>query len=100
MSGQTRTLKEQMDLLNGNKHRLSVWEAIHNFLDSNFIGKDGRPPKGLKSPGAVPEMVPEEVIEEILQWLGNGPIAQLQTEIAAIENQQVVVLDGEAKAES
>lgn len=92
------TLKEQLDRLNGSKHRLTVWEAIHNYLDSNFIGKDGRPAKGLKSPGATPELVPEEAIEEILQWLGNGPIAQLQSEIAAIENQQVVVLDGEAKS--
>jgi hypothetical protein len=95
--GQTRTLKEQMDLLNSNKHRLTVWEAVHSYLDSNFIGKDGRPSKGLKSPGAFPEMVPEAIIEEIIQWMGSGPITQLQNDITSIENQHVVVINGEAK---
>lgn len=94
-----RTLKEANDLLNRQKHRLSVWEALHDWLDKNFVGKDGRTPKGLRSPGAMPEIVPEEVIEEILGTIGDGPITQLQAEIAAIEGQRVVVV-GEAKGSS
>ncbi len=90
------TLKEANDALNRQKHRLTVWEAVHNWLDQNFIGRDGRQVKALRSPGAMPELVPEEVIEEILSSIGDGPIAQLNNEIASIETQRVVVV-GEAK---
>jgi hypothetical protein len=95
-----RTLKEANDVLNRQKHRLSVWEALHDWLDKNFVGKDGRQPKALRSPGAMPEIVPEEVIEEILGSIGDGPIAQLQQEISTIESQRVVILTGEAKGKS
>lgn len=95
-----RTLKEANDVLNRQKHRLSVWEALHDWLDKSFISKDGRTAKALRSPGALPEIVPEEVIEEILGSIGDGPIAQLQKEIATIESQRVVVLTGEAKGSS
>ncbi len=91
-----RTLKEANDALNRQKHRLTVWEAIHDWLDKNFVGKDGRQAKALRSPGAMPEIVPEEVIEEVLSSIGDGPIAQLNSEIVSIENQKVVMV-GEAK---
>jgi len=94
-----KTLKEANEALNRRKHLLSVWEALHDYLDKNFIGKDGRQVKALRSPGAMPEIVPEDVIEEILGAIVGGPIAQLNNEIASIENQKVVVL-GEAKASS
>lgn len=94
-----KTLKEANDALNRQKHRLTVWEAIADYLDKNFVGKDGRQTKALRSPGAMPEIVPEEVIEEILSTIGDGPIAQLNNEIMAIENQKVVVI-GEAKGSS
>jgi hypothetical protein len=91
-----KTLKEANDNLNKAKHRLSTWEMLHDFLDKNFIGKDGRSTKAIRSPGAMPEIVPEDIIEEILSAIGAGPIAQLNNEIASIENQKVVVV-GEAK---
>lgn len=94
-----KTLKEANDVMNRQKHRLSVWEAIHDWLDKSFIGKDGRAAKGLRSPGAFPEIVPAEVIEEILGSIGDGPIAQLQNEIATMETQKVVVIT-EAKGSS
>jgi hypothetical protein len=94
-----KTLKEANDTLNRQKHRLTVWEALHDYLDKSFIGKDGRAVKALRSPGAMPEIVPEDVIEEILSSIGDGPIAQLSNEIATIENQKVVVI-GEAKGSS
>lgn len=94
-----QTLKAANDSLNDRKHRLSVWEAVANWLDTNFVSKDGRTMrsgKGLRSPGATPDIVPEEVIEEILTFIGDGPISQLNTEITMLENQKVVVI-GEAK---
>lgn len=98
MSG-ALTLKEANDALNRRKHLLTVWEAVHDWLDKNFVGKDGRQVKAIRSPGAVPEIVPENVIEEILGSIGDGPIAQLNNEITAIENQKVVVIR-EAKGSS
>jgi len=94
-----KTLKEANDLLNRQRHRLAVWEALHDWLDKNFVGKDGRQSKALRAVGAMPELVPEEVIEEILSSIGDGPIAELQGEISTIEAQRVVVV-GEAKGQS
>jgi hypothetical protein len=89
---QPQTLREANDTLNHKKHMLSTWEALHDYLDKNFIGKDGRQAKAIRSPGAVPEAVPESVIEEILCFIGEGPIAQLTNEITDIESQKVVVI--------
>lgn len=94
-----KTLKEANDVLNRQRHRLAVWEALHDWLDKNFVGKDGRQSKALRALGAMPEIVPEEVIEEVLGQIGDGPIAQLQSEIATIEGQRVVIV-GEAKGQS
>lgn len=94
-----RTLKEANDGLNRQKHRRTVWEAVHDYLDKNFIGKDGRQVKALRSPGAMPEIVPEDVIEEVLSAIGDGPIAELNNSITSIENQKVIVV-GEAKGSS
>lgn len=94
-----KTLREANDSLNHQKHRLSVWEAIHDWLDKNFVGKDGRTVKALRSPGAMPEIVPESVIEEVLTYIGDGPITQLSNEITVIENQNVIVVE-EAKGSS
>lgn len=89
---QPQTLKEANDGLNRRKHLLSVWEMLHDYLDKNFIGKDGREAKAIRSPGAVPEIVSEDIIEEILSFIGDGPIAQLNSEITDIETQKVVVI--------
>ncbi len=89
------TLREQLDKITGLKHRLAVWEAISAFLDDNFLSKDGRQaPKGLKVPDCAPEVVPESTVEDVMQAIGKGPIADLQEEIAAIENQEVVIMTG------
>lgn len=92
MDQPTRTLKEANEALARLKHRLSVWEAVHDWLDKNFIGKDGRQTKSLRSPGAVPDVVPEETFEEVLQFIGEAQISELMREIAALEGQHVVVV--------
>ena len=90
------TLKEQLGSLEKLKQRLAIWEAIHYLVDDKFITKDGRKASGIKVPGTA-ELVPEEEIESVLQFIGDGPIADLKAEIDNIESQQVVVV-GENKA--
>lgn len=91
------TLKEQLDELHRLKRRLAIWEAIHYLVDEKFISKDGRKVSGLKEPDSG-TLVPEEEIEEVLQNIGEGPITDLRAEIAAIETQEVVVIDSKDKA--
>jgi predicted Fe-Mo cluster-binding NifX family protein len=94
------TLKEQLERLTNLKHRLAVWEAVHAHLDEQFISKDGRKAqKAIKVPGCSVPVVPEETIEDVLQAVGDGPITELQGQIAEIENQEVVIL-GEVKAKA
>jgi thioredoxin reductase len=90
------TLKDQLENLEKLKQRLSIWEAIHFLVDEKFITKDGRKVSGIKVPGTS-DLVPEEEIESVLQFIGDGPIADLKAEIDNIESQQVVVV-GESKA--
>ena len=91
------TLKEQITLLTSLKHRLAVWEAMHSYLNDNFIGKDGqKATKAIRVPGSSVEVVMEETIEDVLQVLGDGPISELRAQIVEIENQRFVILE-EAK---
>jgi hypothetical protein len=98
------TLKESIDELTKLKHRLAVWEAMSSFLDDNFLSKDGRKaPRALKVPDCLVELVSEDTVESVLQAIGEGPISDLQKEIATIESQEVVVIsrregDGEKAA--
>ena len=91
------TLKDRVEQLTKLKHRLAVWEAIHHMVDEKFIAKDGRKAGAIRVPNCAEELVSEDTIESVLQEIGDGAISDLQSEIEAIENQQVVVL-GEAKA--
>jgi hypothetical protein len=94
------TLKEQLNTLTSLKHRLAVWEALHDHLNENFISKDGqKATKAIRVPDSSVEVVPEETIEDVLQALGDGPISELQRQIAEIENRQVIILE-EAKRKS
>lgn len=90
------TLKEQLQHLTQLKHKLAVWQAVHSLLDEQFISKDGRKSgKAIRVPDCAVEVVPEETIEDVLQAIGDGPITELQEQIALIENQEVVVLGEE-----
>lgn len=89
------TFKEQIQKLEGLQHRLVTWEAIHSWLDENFIAKDGRPAvKALKAVDengkklCYQELVPEETLEGVLREIGDGPIKDLRAQIAAIENEE------------
>jgi hypothetical protein len=86
------TLKDQLSELQRLKRRLAIWEAIHFLVDDKFVSKDGRKVSGIKEPGSG-DLVPEEEIEDVLQNIGEGPIAELRAEIAAIETQEVVVIN-------
>jgi hypothetical protein len=84
------TLKEQIAQLTVSKHRLAVWEALHAYLDGNFVARDGsQAQKALKVPDCMVEVVPEDVIEQILQSIGDGPIKELRATIDAIENREI-----------
>jgi hypothetical protein len=91
------TLKEQIQELIKMKHRLAVWEAIYSLMDERFISKDGRKASAIRVPNCEVELVSEETIEAVLQAIGDGPIAEIQTQIDSIENQQIINI-GEAKA--
>lgn len=87
------TLKEQMEELTALKHRLAVWETVHEFLEDNFVSKDeGRPAqKAIRAEDCLIEMVPEETIEDVLQTIGDGPITELRARIAEVEGREVVL---------
>jgi hypothetical protein len=91
------TFKEQLEDLQKLKRRLAIWEAVHYLVDEKFVSKDGRKVSGIKVPDSG-ELIPEEEIEDVLQNIGEGPIAELRAEIAAIETKEVVVLDNKEKA--
>ncbi len=87
------TLREQNEKLVLLKHRLGVWEAVRDFLDTEFVSKDtGRPAKkAVKVEDCLVEVVPEETVETIIQEIGEGPISDLRAQINTIENQEVVL---------
>lgn len=91
------SFKEQLEKLQSLRRRLAIWEAIHYLIDEKFISKDGRKVSGIKLPDSG-EPIPEDEIEDVLQSIGSGPIAELQAEIASIEEQEVVVLGNKAQA--
>lgn len=85
------TFKEQLAYRTEVQHRLAVYEAAYSFLDDTFIPKDGRSTeKGLRVADCMVELVPPNVIEEVLRELAEGRIAELQAELALIENQPIV----------
>jgi len=87
------TLKDQIEERTRLQHRLAIWEAIFHLMSSRFLSKDGRPaPEGIRVPNCTIELVPEETIEDVLQNIGEGPIAEIQTLIDQIEGQEVVVI--------
>ena len=93
-------LRDQLEQLTKLKHRLAVWEAVHEMLDENFTTKDGRKAgKAIRVPNCPVEVVPEETVEDVLQAIGDGPITELRSQIVSIEDQEVVVL-GEARAKA
>ena len=95
------TLKEQIEERTRLQHRLAIWEAIHALMSEKFLSKDGRPaPEGIRVPDCTIELVPEETIEDVLQNIGDGPIADIQSMIDKIDGQEVVVLDGEMKVQA
>ena len=93
------TLREQLEKLTSLKHRLAVWEAIYQLMDAQFITKDGRKAQSIRVMDCPPEseMVPETVIEDVLQTIGEGPVAELRSQIQTIEEQDVVVIEKEVK---
>lgn len=91
------TIKEHLDKLTDLKHRLAVWEALHEFLDDGgFVSKDeGRPAsRAIQVPDCVVPVVPEETIESILQSIAEGPLQQLRDQISELENQTINVVGG------
>lgn len=91
------TLRDQLHNLTRLKHRLAVWEALHAYLDENFVAKDGRPAqKSLKVPDCLVDVVSEDEIEDVMKALAEGPVTDLRAEISAIENQEVTILPGGA----
>jgi hypothetical protein len=93
-------LKDQIEGLTKSKHRLAVWEALASYLQEQFTGRDGRPAqKAIKVPECLVEVVPEETIESVLQAIGDGPISELRGEIAAIEDQEVLVISPGGKSD-
>lgn len=89
------SLKEQIEELTRLKHRLAVWETLADYLDQNFISKDGRNAlKAIRAPGAHSEIVSEEMIESVLQALGEGPIAELNEQVKAIEDGEITIVSG------
>lgn len=92
------TLKDQIEERTKLQHRLAIWEAIHQLMSEKFLSKDGRPAaSGIRVPNCVIELVPEEAIEDVLQTIGEGPIADIQSEINQIDGQEVITL---AKAQA
>lgn len=85
------TFKDRLQELQGLKRRLAVWEAIHYLVEDKFITKDGGKVSGIKIPDSG-DLVPEEIIEDVLQAIGDGPIAELKTQIEDIELQEVIVI--------
>lgn len=95
------TFREQLDKLTSLKHRLAVWEAVYDHLDSTFVKKDGRgASKAIRVPNCIVEVVSEETIEDVLQAIGDGPIAELKEQITEIEEQPVVVLKNDIKVQA
>ena len=85
------TFKEQQRLLIQDQHRLAVWEMMFRYLEDNYISKDGRgAEKGIKVPGCIEDLVSQDTIEEIITSIAEGPIAQLRSNIDAIENMSIV----------
>lgn len=88
------TFKEQLEKLTSLKHRLAVWEAIYDQMDSLFIKRDGRTAtKAIRVPNCVVETVAEETVEDVLQNIAEGPIAELKEQIKEIEDEPMVVID-------
>ena len=96
----TKTLRGQREELTKAQHRLAVWEAIFQLVEEKFISRDGKKTlSAIRVPNCASEIVSEETIETILQFIADGPIAELRNQVDLIENQQVVVV-GEAKAQA
>ncbi len=87
-------IKGYVEHLRTLKRRLAVWEAMHHLMDDRFIGKDGSKGKvgGIREPDSG-EIVPESEIEDILKTIAEGPIAEIKSEIAALESSEVVVVN-------
>jgi hypothetical protein len=82
------TFKDQQKKLTDCQHKLAVWEFLYAHLDTNYISKDGRNvEKALRVPDCLVELVPEDAVEDILKFISEGPIAEFQGSIDAIENQ-------------
>ena len=89
------TIKAHIEKLTALKHRLAVWESLTQFLDENFISKDGRDaPKALKVTDCLVDTVPEETIESVFQAIGEGPISELSEQIRELESQEVTIISG------
>lgn len=87
------TLKQQIEERTKLQHRLAIWEAIHHLMSERFLRKDGRPAsEGIRVPNCPIELVPEESIEDVLQAIGEGPIAEIQSLIDEIEGQEVMII--------
>ena len=88
------TLKEQQQILRDKQHLLAVWQVLHEYLDSTYVPKDGRPvEKGIKVPDCLDPIVNEDTIEEVLSQIGEGPIKELKKQVADIENMDVLIAD-------
>lgn len=95
------TLKDQIEERTKLQHRLAIWEAIHALMSERFLSKDGMPAReGIRVPNCTIELVSEETIEDVLQNIGDGPIADIRSEIDQVEGQEVVILSGDMKAQA
>lgn len=84
------TFKEQQMALVKDQHRLAVWEMLFQYLEDNYISKDGRDvEKGIRVPDCLIELVSEETVEEVLEQLTTGPIETLKKSIEDTENSHV-----------
>lgn len=84
------TLKELQAAQVVLQQRVSVWESIADFLDSNFLSKDGQvAPKAIRAPGCIVDRVPEEQIEYVLQTIMEGPLAEIRGELEKLESQEL-----------
>jgi len=79
------------------QHRLSVWEAVYDYLETTFMAKDGRGPKILRSPGCVEDEVRQETLDLVLQEIAEQKIGPIKSWLEKIPDVLIEVPDEESE---